>query len=156
VNGYRRRRPYSLAPDKITWGFDNRAAMIRVISWPGDEASHIENRVGEPAANPYLYLAAQVLSGLDGITNKSDPGPISEDPYASDRPALPTSLAEALDVLESDTYFRRALGDRFIDYLVTLKRSETTRYAAYLKDHPDTDASSTVTEWEHREYFELF
>ena len=64
VNGYRRRRPYSLAPDKITWGFDNRAAMVRVISWPGDETSHIENRVGEPAANPYLYVAAQVLLSL--------------------------------------------------------------------------------------------
>lgn len=156
VNGYRRRRPYSLAPDKVTWGFDNRAAMIRVISSPGDEASHIENRVGDPAANPYLYLAAQVLSGLDGINSKSDPGPISDDPYAANRPALPTSLADALDVLESDSFFRTELGDQFIDYLVTIKRSETTRYGAYLKDHPDTDASSTVTDWEHREYFELF
>ena len=155
VNGYRRRRPYSLAPDKITWGFDNRAAMIRVISSPGDEASHVENRVGEPAANPYLYVAAQVLSGLDGVTNKSDPGPISEDPYASDRASLPTSLADALDALEGDAFFRRALGDRFVDYIVTMKRSETTRYAAHLAERTDADPS-VVTDWEHREYFELF
>jgi glutamine synthetase len=155
VNGYRRRRPFSLAPDKITWGFDNRAAMIRVISSPGDETSHIENRVGEPAANPYLYLAAQVLSGLDGVTNKTDPGPISDDPYATDRPTLPTTLAEALTVLESDAFFRRALGDRFVDYIVTMKRSETTRYAAHLDERPDADPAA-VTEWEHREYFELF
>jgi glutamine synthetase len=155
VNGYRRRRPFSLAPDKITWGFDNRAAMIRVISSPGDQTSHIENRVGEPAANPYLYVAAQVLSGLDGITNKTDPGPISDDPYATDRPTLPTSLAEALGVLESDAFFRRALGDRFVDYIVTMKRSESTRYAAHLEGRPDADPAA-VTEWEHREYFELF
>lgn len=155
VNGYRRRRPFSLAPDKITWGFDNRAAMIRVISSPGDETSHIENRVGEPAANPYLYLAAQVFSGLDGVTNKTDPGPISDDPYATDRPTLPTTLAEALTVLESDAFFRRALGDRFVDYIVTMKRSETTRYAAHLDERPDADPAA-VTEWEHREYFELF
>ena len=76
--------------------------MVRVISAPGDETSHIENRVGEPAANPYLYLAAQVVSGLDGITSKTDPGPISEDPYATDRPTLPTSLADALDALEGE------------------------------------------------------
>jgi glutamine synthetase len=155
VNGYRRRRPFSLAPDKITWGFDNRAAMIRVISSPGDETSHIENRVGEPAANPYLYLAAQVLCGLDGVTNKTDPGPISDDPYAADRPTLPTTLAEALTVLESDAFFRRALGDRFVDYIVTMKRSETNRYAAHLDERPDADPAA-VTEWEHREYFELF
>ncbi len=155
VNGYRRRRPYSLAPDKVTWGFDNRAAMIRVISWPGDEASHVENRVGEPAANPYLYVASQVLSGLDGITNKTDPGPISEDPYATDRPTLPTSLADALDVLASDAFFRRALGDRFVDYLATMKRSEVNRYTAHLEERPDADPA-VVTEWEHREYFELF
>jgi glutamine synthetase len=155
VNGYRRRRPYSLAPDKLTWGFDNRAAMVRVISSPGDETSHIENRVGEPAANPYLYIAAQVLSGLDGVTNKTDPGPISEDPYATDRPTLPTSLAEAVDALDSDAFFRRVLGDRFVDYIVTMKRSEVTRYGAYLDARPEADGS-TVTDWEHREYFELF
>jgi glutamine synthetase len=153
VNGYRRRRPYSLAPDRITWGHDNRAAMMRVISAPGDEASHVENRVGEPAANPYLYLAAQAISGLDGVTNKIEPGPLADDPYATEAPQLPTSLAEALDVLERDGFFRRAYGDRFIDYMVTMKRSETTRYAAYLADHPDAEA---VTDWEHREYFELF
>ena len=157
VNGYRRRRPFSLAPDRITWGFDNRAAMVRVISAPGDESSHIENRVGEPAANPYLYIAAQALSGLDGVTNKIDPGPISDDPYATDVAQLPTSLAEALDALEGDQFFRRAFGDRFVDYLVTMKRSEANRYAAHLADRPDAEEyAANVTDWEHREYFELY
>jgi glutamine synthetase len=58
-------------------------------------------------------------------------------------------------VLESDAFFRRALGDRFVDYIVTMKRSETTRYAAHLDERPDADPA-LVTEWEHREYFELF
>jgi glutamine synthetase len=157
VNGYRRRRPYSLAPDRVTWGFDNRAAMVRVISSPGDETSHIENRVGEPAANPYLYMASQALSGLDGVTNKIDPGPVSDDPYSAAVPQLPTSLADALDALEGDAFFRRSLGDRFVDYIVTMKRSETARYAAHLADRPDAEEyAATVTDWEHREYFELF
>jgi hypothetical protein len=157
VNGYRRRRPYSLAPDRVTWGFDNRAAMVRVISSPGDETSHIENRVGEPAANPYLYMASQALSGLDGITNKTDPGPVSDDPYSAAAPQLPTSLADALDALDGDAFFRRSLGDRFVDYIVTMKRSETARYAAHLADRPDVEEyAANVTDWEHREYFELF
>ena len=97
--------------DRLTWAYDNRAAMMRVISAPGDQASHVENRVGESAANPYLYVAAQAAAGLDGIENKTDPGPISEDPYSADVAQLPTTLAEAVDALEADDFFRAAFGD---------------------------------------------
>ena len=157
VNGYRRRRPYSLAPDRLTWAYDNRAAMMRVISAPGDQASHVENRVGESAANPYLYVAAQAAAGLDGIENKTDPGPLSEDPYSADVAQLPTTLAEAVDALEADDFFRSAFGSTFVDYLVTMKRSEVTRYEAWCKENPDADGYvNGVTDWEQREYFELF
>ena len=157
VNGYRRRRPYSLAPDRLAWGLDNRAAMMRVISWPGDPVSHVENRVGEPSANPYLYMAAQVAMGLDGIKNSTDPGAPSEDPYAADVPVLPQSLDEAVDVLEKDEFFRSAFGSDFINYIVAVKRSELTRYHAWLEQNTDESTYvNGVTDWEHREYFELF
>ena len=67
VNGYRRYRPNSLAPDRATWCYDHRGVMVRVLGGPGDPATRIENRVGEPAANPYLYIASQIAAGLDGI-----------------------------------------------------------------------------------------
>jgi len=157
VNGYRRRRPYSLAPDRLTWAHDNRAAMMRVIGAPGDQASHVENRVGESAANPYLYVAAQAAVGLDGIENKTDPGPISEDPYSADVAQLPTTLADAVDALAADNFFRSAFGSTFVDYLVTMKRSEVTRYEKWCEENPDADGYvNGVTDWEQREYFELF
>lgn len=157
VNGYRRRRPYSLAPDRLTWGQDNRAAMVRVISTPGDPVSHVENRVGEPSANPYLYIAAQAISGLDGVVNRIDPGPISEDPYAEQVEILPQTLKEAVAALDRDAFFRREFGDRFIDYMVTMKTSEVTRYEAWVDEHPDaSEYVNGVTDWEQREYFELF
>jgi glutamine synthetase len=157
VNGYRRRRPYSLAPDRVTWGFDNRAAMMRVLGSPGDPSTHVENRVGEPAANPYLYIAAQVMSGWDGLVNKIDPGPPSDDPYAEEVEVLPQDLGAALDALESDRFFRGVWGDRFIDYLVTMKRSELDRYLAHVAEQSDPEAyAAEVTDWEHREYFELY
>src|SRR5205807_35718 len=56
VNGYRRYRPNSLAPDRATWCHDHRGVMLRVLGAPGDPATRIENRLGEPAANPYLYI----------------------------------------------------------------------------------------------------
>jgi glutamine synthetase len=157
INGYRRRRPYSLAPDRLTWSQGNRAAMMRVISAPHDRVSHVENRVGDSSANPYLYFAAQAASGLDGVLNKTDPGPHTDDPYASEAAQLPTSLEAALNTLEEDQFFRSAFGSEFIDYILPIKRSEVDRYNAHVAENesPD-DYASNVTVWEHDEYFELF
>ena len=90
-------------------------------------------------------------------TNKTDPGPISEDPYSAEVAQLPTTLAEAVDALEADDFFRSAFGSTFVDYLVTMKRSEVTRYEEWCKENPDADDYvNGVTDWEQREYFELF
>ena len=83
INGYKRYRPYSLAPDRAIWARDNRGVMVRVLGQPGDAATHLENRVGEPAANPYLYMASQIYAGLDGIARRLDPGPSADTPYES-------------------------------------------------------------------------
>jgi glutamine synthetase len=152
VNGYKRRKPNSLAPDRATWGYDNRAAMIRVQGMPEESTSHIENRIGEPGANPYLYLASQVLSGLDGMRRRIDPGPLETSPYAAThRPLLPTNLMEALEALKTSAFFRKQFGDTFIDWLVGMKQSEVNRFlAAEPEWHLTPD---DVTDWEHREYF---
>src|SRR5207248_663962 len=47
INGYKRYRSYSLAPDRVIWGRDNRGVMVRVLGAPGQEATRLENRVGE-------------------------------------------------------------------------------------------------------------
>src|SRR6185369_3845411 len=59
-----------LAHDRVVWGQENRGALLRVIGGPGNPATRIENRIGEPAANPYLYFASQVHSGLDGMATR--------------------------------------------------------------------------------------
>ena len=64
LNGYKRYKPFTLAPDRAVWSSDNRGAMVRAIGGVGDPGSRIENRIGEPAANPYLYIASQIASGL--------------------------------------------------------------------------------------------
>jgi glutamine synthetase len=144
INGYKRFRPYSFAPDRVTWALENRAAFIRVIGGPGDDTAHVENRAGEPCANPYLYMASQVIAGMDGVEHRLDPGPLEETPYESDRPLLPRSLMESVAALRDDALFRSALGDRFVDYVVALKESEIGRFLGH------------VTDWEQREYFEIF
>lgn len=154
VNGYRRYRPNSLAPDRAGWGYDHRGAMVRVLGGEGDPATHLENRLGEPAANPYLYIASQVVCGLDGIGRSLQPGARDDEPYAAERPLLPTSLGEALDALEKSALYRAQLGEVFIGYFLRLKRSELGRYEKWLREHPAGDGEPT--EWEQNEYFDFF
>jgi glutamine synthetase len=144
LNGYKRYRPFSLAPDRATWGRDNRGVMVRLLGGPGDPATHLENRVGEPAANPYLYMASQIVSGLDGLDRKLDPGPSADTPYEAKAPALPRSLAQSLAALGNDKALRAGFGDFFVDYYLKLKQAEIDRF------------DLEVSDWEQREYFSLF
>jgi glutamine synthetase len=144
INGYKRYRSYSLAPDRAIWGRDNRGVMIRTLGGPGDAATRLENRIGEPAANPYLYMASQLLSGLDGVDRGLDPGPSADTPYETKATLLPKSLREAVSALQDDPFFRQALGAEFVDYYVHIKNAEIERFQA------------EVSDWEQREYFEMF
>lgn len=156
VNGYRRmREEFSLSPDRIAWCTENRGAFLRVVGAGGDPGSHIENRVGEPAANPYLYLASQISAGLDGIDSQREPGPPASDPHAPAAPALPGSLADALTAFAASGHYRRVLGDPLHSALTRLKRSEQARYEKWLAGADATD-DGRVSEWEHREYFATY
>ena len=156
VNGYKRFRPYSFAPDRVCWALENRGALVRVQGAPGDANSHVEMRMGEPAANPYLYMAANIAAGLDGIRRElTPPPPVEADPYVTENTPLPASLAEAITALEQDTFFRKAFGDTLVDYLLQMKRSEVARYEAAIAENPPADALE-VTDWEMHEYFEFY
>lgn len=145
INGYKRyHQPFALAPTHANWGRDNKGAMIRAVGGVDDPASRIENRVGDPAANPYLYTVSQILAGMDGVERALVPPPPADTPYETDAARLPGSLIEALAALRVDTLFRDKLGDTFVDYILTLKGAEIERFL------------SVVTDWEHREYFEIF
>lgn len=144
VNGYKRFVPYSMAPDRILWAYDNRAAMIRVVGSAQAGDVHVENRMGEPAANPYLAIAAQLLAGLDGVDRGLDPGPSADEPYATEATRLPTSLREAVCALDEDPELRALMGPALVDHYVGLKQAEVARFEA------------AVTDWEQREYLHLF
>ncbi|WP_371596939.1 glutamine synthetase family protein [Streptomyces sp. NBC_00564] len=143
LNGFKRFRSLSLAPDRAVWGRDNRGAMVRVVG-DGPSATRLENRIGEPAANPYLYLASQLAAGLEGVAGDLDPGPAADEPYATQAEPLPRSLGEALDALEADQALADRLGKDFVSYYASIKRAELARFG------------QEVTDWEQREYFRVF
>lgn len=153
VNGYKRYRSYSLAPDRAIWGRDNRGVMVRVMGQPGDAATHLENRAGEPAANPYLYMASQIYAGLDGIAKRREPGPSADTPYETAAALLPKSLSEAVTALRADGAFRSGFGGAFVDYYAHIKDAE---FARYQKDAAEGGDPHAVTAWEQKEYLDLF
>jgi glutamine synthetase len=144
INGYKRYRPYSLAPDRVIWGKENRGALVRVIGGAGDPGTRLENRAGEPAANPYLYFASQIYSGLDGLERKLPLPPSADTPYEAKAEFLPKTLGEALACLRQDEVLTEALGSAFVDYYCRIREAELARF------------NLEVSDWEQREYFDLF
>jgi glutamine synthetase len=146
VNGFARFQPNALAPQSVLWGRDNRGAALRVVGACGDGATRIENRIGEPAANPYLYMASQIHAGLDGIGQRLRSAPATDAPYAADERRLPGQLGEALAALEADPVLCAGLGQTFVDYFVHIKRAELARY----------EAAEDKLDFQRREYFSRF
>jgi len=146
VGAYSRFRGSVMAPQAALWGRDNRGAMLRVVGAPGDAATRIENRLGEPMANPYLAMAAQVWAGLDGVARRLEPGPATESPYAATAALLPASLAEALDSLAADSVLQQGLGEPMARVFHAIKRQELARHAQ----------ADDAAVWERREYFGRF
>jgi glutamine synthetase len=152
VPAYSRYQGSVMAPQRALWGFDNRGAMLRVVGQ--GEHTRIENRLGEPLANPYLMMAAQVFAGIDGLQQGLQPPPPSDAPYASAADAagepaaasLPTSLAAALDAFAKDTVLQQGLGPQMAQVFAAIKRQELARHAQ----------AEDKAQWERREYFGRF
>lgn len=75
-NSYRRIVPGSFAPHRVDWGFDHRAAAIRIPETNGSNA-RLEHRVAGSDANPYLLLSALLGGVCKGISDKTE---LSVDP----------------------------------------------------------------------------
>ena len=70
-NCYHRVKPYTFAPSNVSWGVQDRSAMVRIKA-TGDEATHLEMRGGSAASNPYLLASAVLAAGLLGLEGEGD------------------------------------------------------------------------------------
>jgi glutamine synthetase len=125
------------APAHISYGPDNRSAMVRVP--PG----RLEFRLPDSGSNPYLVTAALIAAGLDGIEHDLDPGePRTENLYALSSEELkekgiqllPHTLNEACDALEDDSVVCKALGMDFVREFIEIKRQEWDNYNRHVSD----------------------
>jgi glutamine synthetase len=142
INSYKRLVPGWFAPVNASWGLENRSCALRAIGSAKAERCRIECRRPGADANPYLALAALVVSAADGIrTDAAPPAPVEGDAYArTDLPGLPGSLESAVAAFKADDRLRSALGERFSDYYVTSRRWELSAWR------------DSVSDWERERY----
>jgi glutamine synthetase len=144
TNSYKRLVPGYEAPVLLAYSARNRSASCRIPYTSNPKAKRVEVRFPDPAANPYLAFAAMLMAGLDGITNKIDPGQaMDKDLYdlpPKELKKIPTvcgSLREALSNLDKDRTFLKSGGvfnDDFIDSYIELKMTEVMRFE--MTPHP--------------------
>jgi glutamine synthetase len=146
VNCHRRRRRHTFSPTNISWGLEDRSALLRVKAG-APEATHTEYRGTTALANPYVVGAALLSAGLEGIEQGLRPPDPSSGVPAEENASLeplPSSLAEALNELENEPATERFFGREFLTAYTTMRRYELSRFADW------------VTDWERQEYLELF
>lgn len=145
INCYHRLKPHTFAPSNVSWGEEDRTAMVRLIG-VGTPQSHIEMRAAAGMSNPYLSAAVVLAAGLLGIKGRRRPQPVSDGPSEEDTgfDKLPQNLDDAIDGLQADRAICKMLGDDFVHVFTTVKRNEIARF----RDH--------VTDWERNEYLELY
>lgn len=146
VNSYTRLIPGFWAPTDASWGLENRTCALRVIGG-SEKTQRVEYRIAAADANPYLALAAALMSGLYGIEHKIEPGkPIEGNAYDQKLPknlALPATLWEAAQRLKESKMARECFGDAFVDHFAATREWEEREFR------------KAVTSWELERYFEI-
>ncbi|BCU71518.1 glutamine synthetase family protein [Stygiolobus caldivivus] len=145
VNSYKRLVPGSWAPTKITYGYNNKSAMVRIPTPYPNSAEvdrRIEYRVPDPTTNPYLLLSAFIEAGMDGIERGlRPPSPTNENAYyKKDIEDIPSNLREALNELKKDNRLIERVGRNIVEEFIRVKLAEVEAYESY------------VTDWEYDTY----
>ncbi len=139
VNSYKRLVPGYEAPVYLSWAQRNRADLVRVPMYkPGKEnATRFELRSPDPACNPYLAFSVMLAAGLQGIEDKLEPPePVEENVYKMSEEerrrrgigTLPSSLWEAVQLMEKSKLVRNTLGDHVFNAFIENKKIEWDQY----------------------------
>ncbi len=137
------------APTHMTYGMNNRSAMLRLPQ----SRYCIENRAADMCMNPYLSLAMTLAATVEGIVHRYNAGdPLNRDLYSMSEEELkavgaqrlPRNLLEAVEILKDDALALHVLGKPMMTSYLRYKVDEWERY------------HQTVTDWELQEYLRLY
>ncbi|HEX4431781.1 MAG TPA: glutamine synthetase family protein [Frankiaceae bacterium] len=139
VNSYKRLSWGGEAPSFVSWGANNRSALVRVPMYKPNkgQSTRVELRAPDSACNPYLTFALVLAAGLEGVQKGYELPPGAETDVSTltraEREslgieALPDSLAAAIVRMEQSDLVRETLGDGVFDYFLRNKRAEWDEY----------------------------
>ncbi|WOF24496.1 glutamine synthetase family protein [Microbacterium betulae] len=146
VNSYKRLWGGDEAPSYVTWGHNNRSALIRVPLYkPGKGGSaRVEYRAIDSAANPYLAYALILAAGLKGIEEEYELATEAEENVgalsSAERRALgyqplPSSLYDAIKQMEDSELVAETLGEQVFSYVLANKRREYEAYRSHVTQY---------------------
>ena len=129
VNSYKRMVAGGEAPSYISWGHNNRSAMVRVPMYKPTKgnSTRVEVRTLDAACNPYLAFAGILAAGLKGIEEGYElPAEAEDDVWSlTDKERhslgidpLPSSLNEAIRVAERSELLAETLGEHVFDFVL--------------------------------------
>ncbi len=152
VNAYRRLVPGELVGQWANWGYDHRCAAVRVPPQRGD-ATRLEHRLPDGAANPYTAVAAVLQAARLGLVAELDrPEPETGDGIESictDRRCA-RNLADGLAALRRDEPLIEAVGPELVANLLGIKELE---WSSFVEAEPDwADRPDVITDWERSTY----
>lgn len=139
VLSYWRLQPGRWAGAFRCWGFGNREAALRVVRSTGAGCAatvNVEVKPLDGAANPYLAVGALIGSALAGVDEGAAlPEPVQTDPAllpeatraAGGITRLPSSLAEAIAVMDGSKFTRQLLGNELSSFFLAVRKDELER-----------------------------
>ncbi len=143
VNSYKRLVVGYEAPVYVSWAQNNRSALVRVPKPKANnsDATRIEYRALDPAANPYLAFAVILGAGLRGIQEGYElPDQTTENLFSLSPEqvskmgirSLPGNLDEAVREMENSTLVREILGEHVFEWFVRNKKDEWAGYKTHV------------------------
>jgi glutamine synthetase len=135
INDYKRSTDHSFAPNRVTWGIDNRSAGVRCLPRIGS-ASRLEVRWASAAAHPYLVAQGYLQAGLDGLRHEI---PLIDqcigDAYADPRwERIADRPEDAIARFEASPFAQGAYGDAFVETFCAMQRKELQRFSEHVTD----------------------
>jgi len=139
VNSYKRLGGGGEAPSYISWGHNNRSALVRVPMYKPSKgnSTRVEFRSIDSACNPYLAFALMLAAGMKGIEGAYELPPGAEDDVWSLTDAqrhdlgidpLPQSLGQAIAAMEKSELVAETLGEHVFEFFLRNKRAEWEEY----------------------------
>ena len=139
VNSYKRLIGGGEAPSYISWGHNNRSALVRVPMYKPNkgQSTRIELRSIDAACNPYLAYAVVLAAGMKGLEEEYELPREAEDNVWSlndrERKALgleqlPKNLYDAIKIAEDSELLAETLGEHVYEFFLRNKRSEWEEY----------------------------